>query len=233
MQSRKAFTLLELLISIALLSIVLMALYQSLSMLRASNSQLFDYLTKAQIEKRAIETLFKDIAGSDGKITITGDEYARLCIDNTINSLYELPSAKVCWLVLKKDNTLVRSEGNDYELPLDSEARVAVDSVIKNIDVFQVYRKGSEVLVLLQEKGKASVSFMVMGVSEPVKKKKKNPKDTKNQKSKNNPSNNKQIPNRPNTAPPPNGDPTLGDPRTPNLKREASLVGQTRLSIDV
>lgn len=180
MHRRSAFTLLELLISIALLSLVLLALYQSLGMLRASNAQLFEHLSRANMEKKAIETLFLDIASSDGNITIVDDEFSRLCIEDTLNSLYELPSAKVCWVVSKKEKTLMRSEGNYYELPLGSEDRVAVDSVMKDIDLFRLYRKGGEVLVLLQQKGKESMSFMVHGVPQIIKKKKlKKPKPPK------------------------------------------------------
>ena len=85
---RKAFTLIEVLISIALLSIVLLALYRSLDMLRSSNRQLLHYLQKGDIEKRATEILFLDIAGSDGNITIKrDDDYSRLCMESTINSI--------------------------------------------------------------------------------------------------------------------------------------------------
>ena len=172
MIKRKAFTLLEVLVSIALLSLVLLALYRSLSMLSASNLQLFEHLEEANREKKAVETLFLDIASSDGNISIQNDEFSRLCMENTLNSLYALPSAKVCWLVSKKSKTLMRSEGNYYTLPLESEAMVAVDSVMLDLDLFQVYRKKGEVLVLLQQKGKKSMSFMVHGVPEISTKKK-------------------------------------------------------------
>jgi len=169
---RKGFTLIELLISIALLSLVLMALYKSLNMLQSSNRQLFDHLQKAEAQKQATETLFLDIAGSDGNITIAGDEFSRLCLESSSNSLYGHPSAKVCWVVSKDKKSLLRSEGENYTLPLNSDDVVAVDRAIEDIDIFQVYRSKDEVLVLMQQKFKTPITFIVYGVPEKPKKKK-------------------------------------------------------------
>ena len=170
---RSAFTLIEVLISISLLSIVLLALYSSVNMLRGSNRQLFDYLKKAEGEKLGTETLFLDIAGSDGNLTVKGDEFSRLCLENTVNSLHGLSSAKVCWVVSREKNILLRSEGNGYTLPLKNDDHVEVDGVMENIDLFRVYRKKSNVLVTLRQKGKEPISFMVQGVPQNIKKKKK------------------------------------------------------------
>jgi len=169
---RNAFTLIEVLISISLLSLVLLALYNSVGMLRKSNAQLFQHLQSADKEKEGTETLFLDIAGSDGNITITGDEFSRLCMESTVNSLYGLPSARVCWVVSKEKHILLRSEGNGYRLPTRSDDRVEVDGVIRNIDLFRAYRKKSDLIVLLRQKNKKSISFMVQGVPEIIKKKK-------------------------------------------------------------
>ena len=176
---RDAFTLIEVLISVALLSLVLLALYRSVDMLRSSNRQLFHYLEKANREKQGTETLFLDIAGSDGNLTIVGDEFSRLCLENSVNSLYGLSAAKVCWVVSKKEHTLLRSEGNGYTLPLNSDDRVSVDAVIGDVDLFRVYRQKGEVLVMLRQKGKNSISFMVQGVPEIIVKKKKPKKPKK------------------------------------------------------
>ncbi len=174
MIDRRAFTLMEVLISIALLSLVLLALYGSLGMLRASNTQLFEHLTKASEEKRVVETLFLDIASSNGNISIKNDnDFSRLCIESTLNSLYALPVAKVCWVVTKKEKNLLRSEGNYYNIPLMADDKVAVDSVMSDIELFRIYHKGSEALVLLQQKGKESISFIVDGIPKPIKKRKK------------------------------------------------------------
>jgi prepilin-type N-terminal cleavage/methylation domain-containing protein len=172
-RNRGAFTLLEVLISIALLSLVLMALYSSLTMLRSSNAQLFEHLKKSTKEKKAVETLFLDIAGSFGKIDIKQDEFSRLCIDDSVNSLYNLASAKICWIVSKSDKTLLRTEGNRYKLPIESEEKVAVDIVMDNIEVFKVYYNDEAVLVALKQSGKEPISFMVQGIYKPIKKKRK------------------------------------------------------------
>ena len=188
MAKRKAFTLMEVLVSIALLGIILPALYQSVDMLRDSNQHLFEYLEKAKKVSKATQTLYLDILSSDGNITIKKDEFTRLCMEQTKNSLYALPLVKVCWVVLKKDNTLVRIEGNAYNLPLGSEERVEINPIMKDVEVFDVYHQKDKILVLLQQQAKEPISFMVQGVSKPAKKKKekkKKKKKTKKLKNKN------------------------------------------------
>ena len=172
MHKRPAFTLIEVLISIALLGIILPALYQSVDLLRDSNSHLFSYLEKAKKVTKATDTLYLDLLSSDGNISIQKDEYSRVCIEQTKNSLYALSVAKVCWLVLKKDKTLVRVEGNNYKLPLGLEDKVEVNPVMKNVEVFDVYYQKDKILVLLQEYAKEPISFMIQGITKPVKKKK-------------------------------------------------------------
>ena len=185
MANRKAFTLLEVLISIALLGIILPALYKSVEMLYDSNQHLFEYLEKSKKITKATETLYLDILSSDGNITIKKDEFTRLCMEQTKNSLYALPVAKVCWVVLKKDNTLVRIEGNAYKLPLGSEERVEINLIMKGVELFDVYHQKDKVLVLLQQQAKEPISFMVQGVSKPEKKKKEKKKKNKKTKNKN------------------------------------------------
>lgn len=169
---RKAFTLIEVLISIALMGIVIVALFSSVDLLQNSNEHLLKYVKKAKKVTKATKTLYNDIIGSDGNITIKKDEFSRVCIEATRNSLYALPSAKVCWLVLKKDKTLARVEGNAYRLPLRADDRVEVDLIMKEVTLFDVYHQNDKVLVVLQQEAKEPITFMVQGVSKPKKKKK-------------------------------------------------------------
>jgi len=171
MHKRKGFTLIEVLISIALLGLILPALYQTVELLRDSNMQVREYLTKSEKEAEAIRTLFLDIASSDGNLTLWNGEYDRLCMERTRNSLYGLSEAKVCWIVLKQDHTLVRAEGNGFHLPVGIEERVEVDAIMKHVDLFDVHWQKDKVLVLLQQKGKEAVTFMVQGITKPKPKK--------------------------------------------------------------
>jgi hypothetical protein len=168
----KAFTLLEVLISIGLLGIVIVALFSTVSMMKDSNEHLLGYLEKAKKITKATKVLYLDIISSDGNITIKKDEFSRLCMQETKNSLYALPLAKVCWLVLKKDNTLVRVEGNNYHLPTKLEEKVEVNPVMKHVELFDVYHKKDKVLVFLKQVGKEPITFMIQGISKPVPKKK-------------------------------------------------------------
>ena len=176
MGNRKAFTLLEVLISIALLGIILPALYESVDILRESNANLFHYVEKSKKITKATQTLYLDILSSDGNLTISRDDFSRLCIEQTKNTLYGLPNAKVCWVVLKKDHTLLRVEGNGYTLPLKADDRVEADLVMKDLELFNIYRTKDKVLVLIQQVKKEPISFMLQGISKPEKKKAKKKK---------------------------------------------------------
>lgn len=164
MVDRKAFTLIEVLISIALMGIIIVALFSSVDMLQNSNTHLLKYLKKSKKITQATKTLYTDIINSDGNITIVKDEFSRVCIGESRNSLYALPSAKVCWMVLKKDKTLVRVEGNNYHLPLLEEERVEVDSIMENVSIFDVYKQKDKILVLLQQADKEPITFMIQGL---------------------------------------------------------------------
>ncbi len=165
MKNSKGFTLIEVLISIALMGIIIVALFSSVDLLQNSNEHLLHYLKKTKKITKANKTLYLDIIGSDGNISIIRNEFSRICMENTRNSLYSLPSAKVCWLILKEDKALVRVEGNAYTLPLRNEERVEVDLVMKGIKLFDVYHEKDKVLVLLHQTGKEPISFMAQGVS--------------------------------------------------------------------
>jgi len=171
MLNRKAFTLLEVLISIALMGIILVALFSSVDMLQNSNEQLLKYLKKSKKITQASKVLYSDFMGSDGNISIKKDEFSRVCIEETKNSLYALPTAKVCWVVLKKNKTLVRIEGNGYDLPVGLEERVEVDSVMNDLEIFDIYHEKDKILVLVKQEGKEPISFLLQGISRPVKKK--------------------------------------------------------------
>lgn len=171
MLNRKGFTLLEVLISIALMGIILVALFSSVDMLQNSNEHLLKYLKKSKKITKASKVLYTDLMGSDGNISIKKDEFSRVCIEDTKNSLYALPSAKVCWAVLKKSKTLVRIEGNSYDLPVGLEERVEVDSVMKELEIFDIYHEKDKILVLMKQKGKEPISFMLQGITKPAQKK--------------------------------------------------------------
>ena len=180
-KNSKAFTLLEVLISIALLGFVLAVLYRSLDMVRNSNKHLYSYLQKSTKSIKAVDTIYLDILKSDGNLTITQDDFSRLCIEDSRNSLYNLPSAKICYVVLKDKNRLVRVEGNDYKLPKTSDDRVEIDEIMEDVNLFNVQQNRDKVLIMIDTKLTEPISFMVQGVikPKPPKKKKRQKKNKK------------------------------------------------------
>jgi prepilin-type N-terminal cleavage/methylation domain-containing protein len=164
---KSAFTLIEVLISITLLSLVLMALYRSADILRDSNMHLFKYLEKSTETLKGSKTLYMDLMHSDHNITInTEDKFHRLTINSTTHSIHGLSLAKVVWLVYKEGNTLLRIEGGKYNMPLKSEERVEVDVIAKNIELFRIYKskKKNKILAMIQTKGQEAQIFMTQNI---------------------------------------------------------------------
>jgi prepilin-type N-terminal cleavage/methylation domain-containing protein len=173
LKRRLGFTLLEVLISIVLVGIIIPPLFKLITLMQDSNSQIFHYVDKQKQEAKAMNAMYLDFLSSDGNITITKDEFSRVCIENTLNSLYGLHSAKVCWVVIKDGNRLIRVEGNDYKLPLGLEDKVESDAVLDNLKLFDIYRNKDDILVIIQQQNKQPITFEIYGVHKPLKKSKK------------------------------------------------------------
>jgi type II secretory pathway component PulJ len=168
-RTKVAFTLVEVLISITLLSLVLLALYKSTDLMRASNLQLFKHLQKASSTLKGSSTLYKDLMHADHNITISTEEkFHRLTISNTSHSLYGLAQAKVVWLVYKTNNTLLRIEGGEYDIPLKNEERVEIDVIAKDIELFKIYKSKTKrkVLAMIQIAGQDPQVFMSQNIPE-------------------------------------------------------------------
>jgi len=169
-QKKSAFTLVEVLISITLLSLVLMALYKSADILRNSNLHLFKYLQKSTKTLKGSSTLYMDLMHSDHNITITKEEkFHRLTLRKTTHSLYGQAISKVVWLVYKEKNTLLRIEGGKYDIPLRNEQHVEVDVIAKNVEIFKVYqsKKKDKFLAIIKTKGQEAQVFMAQNIPIP------------------------------------------------------------------
>ncbi len=166
---KHGFTLLEVLISIMLLSLVLMALYRSADILRNSNKNLFHHLERSSDSIKGAKVLYIDLLQADGNITIENRDknFYRVIIYNTKHSLHGLYSAKVVWLVYKENKTLLRLEGIDFNLPLKEDNRVETDVISKNIELFTVYKskKRDKILFIIKSVGKEAQSFMIQQIS--------------------------------------------------------------------
>jgi len=173
---QSAFTLIEVLISIVLVGLILPPLYKLITLMNDSNNQIYGYVKKQDKESKIINTLYLDILSSDGNISVNKDDFDRLCIRHTNNSLYGNSKAKICWIVLKEKNRLIRIEGNAYELPLDSENIVHINNAFDNMELFDIYRTKEDILVFLKQKHQDIITFAIYGVNQHQKKEKKKKK---------------------------------------------------------
>ena len=173
MGRRGAFTLMEVLISVVLISLILLGLYGSLDLQRDSNRRLHRKLQETLAHQKVLMAFYRDLLFSDGNLTIHKGDFDRLCIERTGHSLYGLPDARVCWVVSREDKELLRVEGGEFRLPLRDEDRVAVDSVLGPMELFDLTRRGGRLLVAMREKGSEGVAFLVRGLDIPKKKKKR------------------------------------------------------------
>jgi len=182
MKGKKAFTLIEVLISIMLVGLLLPPLYKLINLMNDSNAQIFSYVKKQSITSKIIDTLYLDILSSDGNISIVKNDFTRLCINHTNNSLYGLHQSKVCWVVLKDKHKLIRTEGSNYNLPLNLDKTIYIDNAFEHMELFDIYRSKSDILVLLKRKSQEPITFAIYGVQHPSKKKKKKKKQNDNKK---------------------------------------------------
>mgnify|MGYP002631013708 CR=1 FL=1 len=111
---KKAFTLVEVMVSIVLLGLIFTFLYGTINSIKQQNNHYIEKSDFIETEER-IFTLFNlDITQIIGPLNITiGDRFDVMQF-KTKNSIYGIIEPSVIYLVSKKDNALIRVESLSY-----------------------------------------------------------------------------------------------------------------------
>lgn len=147
---KKAFTLLELMISVALISLIFIYLYNTIDSLKFANNFYEEKNKALKLREKFLTTIYNDIAFAKGKVTFLdkqSKEYSIVKIENTKNSLYNIKNPYILWYVSKKDDTLIRLESKkDIKLPMEDKDIYSahLDKVVTNCKSFKVYPSNDE-----------------------------------------------------------------------------------------
>jgi len=138
---RKAFTLIELLISIVILSILMLFLYKSYASLNRSNDALAQQTQKISKEELLKKTIYLDlnVAYASSIKILHQSKIEDVVFLQSSHSIHDRINPYIAYMV--KDKTLYRLESlkpfKEYPLVADSEF---VTDVLGKVKIFRVYK---------------------------------------------------------------------------------------------
>ena len=144
---KKGWTLIEILISISILSVLFLAMSNIIGNLKISKNFLKSNLKKSKKEELLIKTVYSDIINAkEIKILNTSKNYIRLIL-KTSNSLYDLINPDVIWYVSKNGNTLIRAESY---LKIKNNNFYYADKFTQNVKKFKIFKKNRKYFVYIK-----------------------------------------------------------------------------------
>jgi prepilin-type N-terminal cleavage/methylation domain-containing protein len=155
---KKAFTLIELMISIILLSIIVTFLYQAVAQLQHSNQRLLVRADEVDRREDLLKLLYNDFINARSltwreKLTQTDK-----IVLKTSHSLYDMSEPYVHYRVYPDEKSLRRIESPAEAL--DSEKSVfRFDTVIQGVESFKVYESRGHCFIYLKSEGMEAINL--------------------------------------------------------------------------
>ncbi len=146
---KKAFTLVEIVISIFLFSLIMIFLYKSISNLRLNNKNLKNNHTKSKTFNKVLYQLKNDLILST-KIKIYNSKNRIELI--TSNTFYQNSRPKVIWTILKQSKILVRIENKKID---------TTKIKVKSIKFYQTKKK-NKILCYIEKNNNKKTIFEVI-----------------------------------------------------------------------
>ena len=158
MMQKKAFSLVELIISVILLGIIVTFLYSTVSNLEKNNKIFADNEKELRKREKVIELLYEDIFTAND-LNITGFHNSVLYMQ-TSNSLFDIVDPYVTWLVSKEKNTLLRFESTKKFNTQNSDY-FHISKVGENCETFKIYqsKQKENILIHIQFKDQKPLVF--------------------------------------------------------------------------
>lgn len=141
---RKGFTLVELLVSIALFGLICVLLFGTIDELR-KQQEFYKEKEGIVVGKNRIVSLLRTDFDRPQSLSLSDSstkEFTVVSINGTNRSLYGIDRPYVLWVVLKNNNTLVRLESAyPITLPLNPDALYGThrDVIGEECEVFRLY----------------------------------------------------------------------------------------------
>ena len=160
---KKSFTLIEILLSLIILSILFLAMNNVLNGLKITKKILNNYYISQKLNELLIKTLYADLlnATSIKIIHSKNSDYDRIYM-TTSNSLYHLIYPNVLWYVSKNNNTLIRVE-SPFNINLPNNKLFFLDKFDSNVKLFKIYRKDGKDLIII--KSNKPIYFEIIDVN--------------------------------------------------------------------
>lgn len=156
---KKAFTLIEMLISVSLLSVITLFLYQTYASLQQSNRFYGEELSEASREQKLRKTIYLDFALSTPASVklINIDKTSDVVILQSSHSVHHRIMPYIAYMI--KDNHLLRIESSEELFyPLSGEEEMIIDDLTE-LQIFRVFQKENSFLVHLQKDDKKMILF--------------------------------------------------------------------------
>lgn len=163
---RRSFTLMELLVATAIISIILIYLYQATNTMKISNDFYAKRSEKELLKEKLFFALYRDILQMErGSAQIKNEEKSFDTISViSKNSHYNMIYPYVGYYV-SKDKTLLRLESlSNMNLPATLENLTSFKSevVAENIELFRIYKKEKYFLVHVKMQEGNELIFQVV-----------------------------------------------------------------------
>lgn len=166
-KNRPAFTLMELIISITLISVIMIYLYQATDTMRTSNAFYENKSLEEQKKEQLFIALFTDIMNADLEKASIVEQEKKLdtLFFQSSNSHYGIINPFIGYRV-SKNGTLYRMESHvPIRVParLEDLPRIQMEIIDSNVEFFKIHKHGKSnaLLFYYKQTGKPSVSFQL------------------------------------------------------------------------
>jgi len=153
-KNTRAFSLVELIISVVLLGIIVTFLYSTVSTLEKTNRIFAKNEKMLSQQEEILDTLYDDIFLAN-TLTLSGLDNSLVSIQ-TSNSLFNITQPHVTWLVSKQKNTLLRFESIKQFKNMNSQNSdyFHISKIAENCENFKIYQSKTQENILIYIKFK-------------------------------------------------------------------------------
>jgi prepilin-type N-terminal cleavage/methylation domain-containing protein len=149
---KRAFTLVELMISVLLLSLIVTFLYQSVAQLQTSNTQFLRKTDELQVRESLLEILYNDFINASSIKWLVKENAYDVIVVETSNSFHNMSQPFVMYKVYKEGSELKRIESPVEEIDFNNNM-FRFNDIIKDVKFFKLYENKGHYFIYVKAEG--------------------------------------------------------------------------------